>query len=76
MAHSFLLGVHVERIVLLDRNLDRDSFLNGQAQTVQTVDLAGIIGQKPQLPDAEVPQDLGAHPVFAQVRGKPASCSS
>ena len=62
MAHSLLLGVHVERIVLLDRNLDRYSFFNGQAQTVQTVDLAGIIGQKPQLPDAEVPQDLGAYP--------------
>src|ERR1700722_1875061 len=59
MAQLVAFGFQVVTILLVRRDLDGDTFDDPETVAVQADDFFRIVGQKADLPDAEIEEDLG-----------------
>lgn len=67
MTQLCLLGMQITCVVLVLRHLDRHTLHNLQAIAFQPFDLTRIVGQKPDLADAQILQNLRANPVIPKI---------
>ena len=67
MTQLVLLGLQIATILLIGWDLNGYPFNDAQTIALQTNHFLGIVGQKSNLPDAQVNQDLGADAVMPQV---------
>ena len=70
VAHLIFLCFQVEQVVFLGGHFDGDAFDDFYAEAFEAVDFLGVIREEAQFPGSQVLEDLGADPVFAQVRCK------
>ena len=70
VAHLGVLGVHVELVLLVAGHLDRFAVNDADAETIQAVDLSGVVGHQDEVVDAQVGQDRGTRAVLAEVGSK------
>src|SRR5262249_20204865 len=70
VAHLLALRRQVTAVVLVGRDLDRHALDDAQPVAVDPDHLLGVVRQQPDLPHAEVDQDLCADAVVPQVRAE------
>ena len=71
MAHPLTLGAQVLLVVPVGRGDDLNLLGDAEPVPLEADDLLRVVGQDPDLGQTEVPEDLGADAVVAEVGREP-----
>jgi len=66
--HPLLLRFQITNIVFVGLNHDGDPLGDGDAVSLQTHNLFGVVGHQAHLPDTQIYQDLRANAIIPQIR--------